>query len=290
MQNMGGRDDIGRRRHRRRGAIGGAIARRCATPVTPSPSSTARASPPIDLGRPRAGPRRRRGSAARPTVAATCSSTPPRRSTGHRSPRWTWRRGGACRRSTSNPPLWLAQALVPGMTSRGFGRIVFIVSDTVWDPPAGDPPADDLLAYVASKAALIGTARTLARSLGRSGITVNCVAPGLTPTPAATADTPKEVFASVRARQAIGRDLSPDDIGAHGRLSRLAGGRARSPGRRSAPTAVWFCVELALRPRSDRSRSGRSGSRRAPDLLQPPEVRSSLRKRSGRRVKSVSPR
>ena len=54
--------------------------------------------------------------------------------------------------------LWLAQALVPGMTERGFGRIVFVVSDTVWDPPAGD-----LLAYVASKAALIGIARTLAR-------------------------------------------------------------------------------------------------------------------------------
>src|SRR6516225_5887157 len=53
--------------------------------------------------------------------------------------------------------LWLAQAFVPGMAERGFGRIVFIVSDTVWEPPAGD-----LLAYVASKAALIGIARTLA--------------------------------------------------------------------------------------------------------------------------------
>ena len=54
--------------------------------------------------------------------------------------------------------LWLAQALVPGMTERGFGRIVFVVSDTVWDPPAGH-----MLPYVASKAALIGIARTLAR-------------------------------------------------------------------------------------------------------------------------------
>ena len=30
--------------------------------------------------------------------------------------------------------LWLAQAVVPGMAERGFGRIVFVVSDTVWDP------------------------------------------------------------------------------------------------------------------------------------------------------------
>ena len=105
--------------------------------------------------------------------------------------------------------VWLAQALAPGMAGRGFGRIVFVVSDTIWDPPVGD-----LLAYVASKAALVGVARTLARSLGRDGITVNCVAPGLTPTPAAVAGTPPEAFAAIRARQAIGRDLEPGDIAA----------------------------------------------------------------------------
>jgi NAD(P)-dependent dehydrogenase (short-subunit alcohol dehydrogenase family) len=118
----------------------------------------------------------------------------------------SWRRVQAVNVESA---LWLAQAVVPGMSARGFGRIVFVVSDTVWDPPAGD-----LLAYVASKTALIGVARTLARSLGRDGITVNCVAPGLTPTPAAVADTPMEVFAAVRARQAIGRQLAPDDVAA----------------------------------------------------------------------------
>jgi NAD(P)-dependent dehydrogenase (short-subunit alcohol dehydrogenase family) len=105
--------------------------------------------------------------------------------------------------------LWLAQRFAPGMAERGFGRIVFVVSDTIWDPPA-----PDLLAYIASKAALVGVARTLARSLGRDGITVNCVAPGLTPTPAAVAGTPPGAFAAVRARQAIDRDLAPDDIAA----------------------------------------------------------------------------
>ncbi len=105
--------------------------------------------------------------------------------------------------------LWLCQALAPSMAERSFGRIVFVVSDTVWSPPA-----PDLLAYVASKSALIGVARSLARELGPQGITVNCVAPGLTRTPAAEAGTPAQAFAEVRARQAIPRDLVPADVAA----------------------------------------------------------------------------
>jgi NAD(P)-dependent dehydrogenase (short-subunit alcohol dehydrogenase family) len=105
--------------------------------------------------------------------------------------------------------LWLAQELAPGMAARGFGRIVFVVSDTVWDPPA-----PELLAYIASKSALVGIARSLARGLGADGITVNCVAPGLTRTPAAAAGMPAEAFDAVRARMAIDRDLVPDDVAA----------------------------------------------------------------------------
>ncbi|HLH66543.1 MAG TPA: SDR family oxidoreductase [Solirubrobacteraceae bacterium] len=105
--------------------------------------------------------------------------------------------------------LLLARAFLPGMTQRGFGRIVFVVSDTIWDPPA-----PQLLAYVASKCALVGVARTLARAHGADGITVNCVAPGLTPTPAASAGMPPSAFAAVRARQAIDRPLHPADVAA----------------------------------------------------------------------------
>jgi len=116
----------------------------------------------------------------------------------------TWRRVQAVNVESA---LWLCQALAPGMAQRGFGRIVLVVSDTVWSPPAAD-----LLPYVASKAALIGVARSLACSLGADGITVNCVAPGLTRTPAAEAGMPPEAFADVRRRQALPRDLVPDDV------------------------------------------------------------------------------
>jgi len=76
--------------------------------------------------------------------------------------------------------LLLAQAFVPGMAARGFGRIIFVVSDTVWAPPAAD-----LLPYVSSKGALVALGRALAVAHGPDGIAVTCVAPGLTDTSAA---------------------------------------------------------------------------------------------------------
>ena len=69
--------------------------------------------------------------------------------------------------------LLLAQAFVPSMAARGFGRIIFVVSDTVWAPPAAD-----LLPYVTSKGALVALARALAVAHGPDGIAVTCVAPG----------------------------------------------------------------------------------------------------------------
>jgi NAD(P)-dependent dehydrogenase (short-subunit alcohol dehydrogenase family) len=105
--------------------------------------------------------------------------------------------------------LLLAQAFVPGMAARGFGRIIFVTSDTVWAPPAGD-----MLPYVTSKGALVALARTLAVGLGADGIAVTCVAPGLTATPTAQRDLPAAAFDEVRSRQALPRTLVPDDVAA----------------------------------------------------------------------------
>jgi len=105
--------------------------------------------------------------------------------------------------------LLLAQAFVPGMAARGFGRIIFVVSDTVFAPPAAD-----LLPYVTSKGALIALARTLAVGHGTDGIAVTCVAPGLTATATAQRDLPAAAFERVRERQALPRTLVPDDVAA----------------------------------------------------------------------------
>lgn len=102
--------------------------------------------------------------------------------------------------------LWLAQELVPGMQERGFGRIVVVVSNTVWLPPA-----PWVLAYVASKGALIAMMRSLAVSLGDHGISVTAVAPGLTDTPGSRTANSDEDFAAVVRQQSLKRPLLPDD-------------------------------------------------------------------------------
>jgi len=70
-----------------------------------------------------------------------------------------------------------------------------------------------MLAYVASKGALIAMTRTLAVGLGNDGIAVTAVAPGLTRTPASDV-VPSEEFADVAAHQALPRPLTPDDTAA----------------------------------------------------------------------------
>ena len=104
--------------------------------------------------------------------------------------------------------LLLTQAFVPGMRERGFGRVIFIVSNTFWSPPDGH-----MLPYVASKGALIGMARTLAVGLGSDGIAVTAVAPGLTHTPASDTRAAAE-FADTEAHMALHRPLTPDDTAA----------------------------------------------------------------------------
>lgn len=72
---------------------------------------------------------------------------------------------------------YAARAALPGMIARKSGAIVTIAS--MWGVTGGSCE----VAYSAAKAALIGMTRALAKEVGPSGITVNCVAPGLIDTP-----------------------------------------------------------------------------------------------------------
>ncbi len=67
-----------------------------------------------------------------------------------------------------------SQAVIPHMKKAGWGRIVCTVSRAAYKPTSLG-----LADYAAAKAGIIGFSRAIAMEVGRYGITVNCVAPGL---------------------------------------------------------------------------------------------------------------
>ena len=71
----------------------------------------------------------------------------------------------------------LVQALTPGMKARGWGRVVF-VSTVGYARPNSRMPH-----YYASKMALVNMTLSLAKELAHTGITVNCISPGIIATP-----------------------------------------------------------------------------------------------------------
>ena len=92
------------------------------------------------------------------------------------------------------------------MREAGYGRIVNIVSNVIL---AGTP---NLAHYVASKGGIFAFTRALAREIGRYGITVNSVAPGLTETEGVLASPHTEAFEFVQMLQCIPRRGVAADI------------------------------------------------------------------------------
>jgi NAD(P)-dependent dehydrogenase (short-subunit alcohol dehydrogenase family) len=92
------------------------------------------------------------------------------------------------------------------MRKAGYGRIVNIASNVI---VAGTP---NLAHYVASKGGVFGFTRALATELGKYGITVNSVAPGLTETEGVNASPHANAFDFVQMLQAIPRRGVAADI------------------------------------------------------------------------------
>ncbi|MBK9745266.1 MAG: SDR family oxidoreductase [Chloroflexi bacterium] len=70
-----------------------------------------------------------------------------------------------------------SRALLPGMVERGYGRVLHIASIAGKEGNAG------MLAYSASKAAVIGMAKVQGKELAETGVTVNAIAPAVIRTP-----------------------------------------------------------------------------------------------------------
>ena len=104
-----------------------------------------------------------------------------------------------------NGSFFCAQAALPDMIAKKSGKIINISS--VW----GMVGASNEVAYSASKAAIIGFTKALAKEVGPSNIHVNCVAPGIIMT-YMVSDYTVEEFDDIRSNIPLDRIGSTEDI------------------------------------------------------------------------------
>jgi len=102
---------------------------------------------------------------------------------------------------------WLAaRAVYPIMRRQGYGKVINISSGTALKGSASR------IHYVTSKAGILGFTKTLAREMGPSGITVNCVAPGSTLSEESPDAATVAMRESAKSDRALARVQHPDDL------------------------------------------------------------------------------
>ena len=109
------------------------------------------------------------------------------------------------------------RAVARVLRERGWGRIVNIASINGLRGKVGQAN------YAASKGGMIALSKSLAKELGRSGVTVNVVAPGMVKT-AMVAALPDRFLEAAADESAVGRIAEPDDC---------------------ASAVAWLCSERA---------------------------------------------
>ena len=102
-------------------------------------------------------------------------------------------------------PMVLTKYLARGMMTAGAGRIVNVSSIIAFTG------YNALSVYAATKASMIGFTKSLAREVGRLGVTVNAVAPGFIET-AMTGEMDEAERGRVANRSALKRLAEPQDV------------------------------------------------------------------------------
>jgi 3-oxoacyl-[acyl-carrier protein] reductase len=111
---------------------------------------------------------------------------------------------------------WLmSRACVPVMVERGGGRVINQSSSAAYLyqlPPMGDFKEVGAFSYSQTKWGVIGLTKFMAVQLGEHGVTVNCIAPGVTMTEATRKQVPEEFMPFVTMMTAMKKELEPSDI------------------------------------------------------------------------------
>ena len=102
---------------------------------------------------------------------------------------------------------YVTRTVLPGMISRKRGSIVYVSS--IW----GQVGASCEAHYSAAKAGLIGLTRALAKEVGPSGVTVNCVCPGVIQTDMLGGFTASDL-AALAEETPLGRLGTPQEVAA----------------------------------------------------------------------------
>lgn len=103
-------------------------------------------------------------------------------------------------------PILVAKALVPGMKSRQYGRILNISS--IWSVVA----KQRRLPYIAAKSGINGITRALALELAPFNVLVNALAPGYVNTDLTRQNNSEEALQGIRAMIPVGRLAEPEEI------------------------------------------------------------------------------
>jgi len=111
---------------------------------------------------------------------------------------------------------WLmARAVAPVMVEHGGGRIINQSSGAAYIynlMPPGEFQEVGAFTYSQTKWGVVGLTKFLAGQLGQYGITVNCIAPGVTMTEATKRIVPADVIGMLPMMSAMKRTLEPEDL------------------------------------------------------------------------------
>ena len=113
---------------------------------------------------------------------------------------------------------WLMiRAVAPHMVEQNYGRIINQASTAAYMylvPPMGDDTFHEVpnFSYSQTKWGIVGLTKFMAGFLGKYGITVNCISPGVTMTEATKKIVPQDLMGMITFMTALRSTLEPEDL------------------------------------------------------------------------------